>query len=45
MGCMRDAICSRHAILIDPKGIVRFEGHPGYLNYEDLASLLDKYGQ
>jgi thiol-disulfide isomerase/thioredoxin len=33
-----------HAILIDPKGIVRFEGHPEYLNQENLARLLDKYG-
>ncbi len=34
-----------HAILIDPKGIVRFEGHPEYLNHDNLASLLDQYGQ
>jgi thiol-disulfide isomerase/thioredoxin len=34
-----------HAILIDPKGIVRFEGHPGYLNTANLEKLLDTYGQ
>jgi cytochrome c biogenesis protein CcmG, thiol:disulfide interchange protein DsbE len=34
-----------HAILIDPKGIVRFEGMPHYLNEQNLAALLDKYGQ
>jgi thiol-disulfide isomerase/thioredoxin len=34
-----------HAILIDPKGIVRFEGHPGYLNGVNLQKLLDTYGQ
>jgi thiol-disulfide isomerase/thioredoxin len=34
-----------HAILIDPKGIVRFEGHPNYLNYANLVKLLDTYGQ
>ena len=33
-----------HAMLIDPKGIVRFEGMPNYLNDRNLASLLDKYG-
>jgi thiol-disulfide isomerase/thioredoxin len=34
-----------HAILIDPKGVVRFEGHPNYLNYANLAKLLDTYGK
>jgi len=34
-----------HAILIDPKGIVRFEGRPEYLNENNLAALLDQYGQ
>lgn len=34
-----------HAMLIDPKGIVRFEGHPGYLNERALAALLKKYGE
>jgi thiol-disulfide isomerase/thioredoxin len=32
-----------HAMLIDPKGIVRFEGMPSYLNERNLAALLDKY--
>jgi cytochrome c biogenesis protein CcmG, thiol:disulfide interchange protein DsbE len=34
-----------HAVLVDPKGIVRFEGHPGYLDEQKLAALLDKYAQ
>jgi thiol-disulfide isomerase/thioredoxin len=34
-----------HAMLIDPKGIVRFEGLPQYLNEQNLAALLDRYGQ
>src|SRR5580765_4065046 len=34
-----------HAILIDPKGIVRFEGMPQYLDARGLAKLLAKYGQ
>jgi thiol-disulfide isomerase/thioredoxin len=32
-----------HSILIDPKGIVRFEGMPGYLDEKKLKRLLDKY--
>jgi cytochrome c biogenesis protein CcmG/thiol:disulfide interchange protein DsbE len=32
-----------HAIIIDPKGIVRFEGHPNYLNEKNLAGLMAKY--
>lgn len=32
-----------HVLLIDPNGIVRFEGHPGYLNEKGLARLLAKY--
>jgi len=32
-----------HAVLVDPKGIVRFEGHPGYLDERKLGALLDKY--
>jgi cytochrome c biogenesis protein CcmG, thiol:disulfide interchange protein DsbE len=32
-----------HAILIDPKGIVRFEGMPVYLDEKGLEHLLDKY--
>ena len=34
-----------HAILIDPQGIVRFEGQPDYLNHDNLAALLDQYGK
>jgi len=33
-----------HAILIDPKGIVRFEGMPAYLDELMLARLIRKYG-
>jgi thiol-disulfide isomerase/thioredoxin len=33
-----------HAIILDPKGIVRFEGHPGHLNENNVAGLLAKYG-
>jgi cytochrome c biogenesis protein CcmG, thiol:disulfide interchange protein DsbE len=32
-----------YVMLIDPKGIVRFEGHPGYLTEERLERLLNKY--
>lgn len=32
-----------HGILIDPGGIVRFEGMPGYLDEPGLARLLAKY--
>ena len=32
-----------HALLIDPKGIVRFEGHPGMLDEKKLQTLLAKY--
>jgi len=32
-----------HSILIDPKGIVRFEGMPDYLTAEGLQRLMDKY--
>lgn len=34
-----------HAVLIDPSGIVRFEGPPIYLNDKDLGHLLDTYGK
>jgi len=34
-----------HCILVDPSGIVRYEGHPGYLDYEKLAHFLDKYSR
>jgi thiol-disulfide isomerase/thioredoxin len=32
-----------HAILIDPQGIVRFEGMPFYLEADDLEHLIAKY--
>ena len=32
-----------HAMLLDPSGIVRFEGHPGYLSDAVLKKLFDKY--
>ena len=34
-----------HAVLIDPAGIVRFEGPPTYLQSKDLAHLLDTYAK
>jgi cytochrome c biogenesis protein CcmG/thiol:disulfide interchange protein DsbE len=34
-----------HAIILDPKGIVRFEGHPGYLNEKNVAGLIAKYSK
>lgn len=34
-----------HCILIDPSGIVRFEGHPAYLDEEKLQHFLDKYSR
>jgi cytochrome c biogenesis protein CcmG/thiol:disulfide interchange protein DsbE len=43
---MKDAVEVRgipHAILLDPNGIVRFEGHPGYLSAKGVAGLLAKY--
>ncbi len=33
-----------HAMLIDPRGVVRFEGMPNYLDETALRRLLDKYG-
>jgi thiol-disulfide isomerase/thioredoxin len=33
-----------HALLIDPKGIVRFEGMPGYLTEQSLSRIIAKYG-
>lgn len=33
-----------HAILIDPDGIVRFEGMPLYLDEKSLARLISRYG-
>jgi hypothetical protein len=32
-----------HCILIDPKGIVRYEGMPQYLDGQKLEHFLDKY--
>ncbi len=34
-----------HAIILDPAGIVRFEGHPGYLTEKNVAGLLAKYSK
>lgn len=34
-----------HCILIDPAGIVRFEGNPLYLNEKILKHFLDKYSK
>ena len=34
-----------HALILDPNGIVRFEGHPGYLSAAGVAGLLDKYSK
>ncbi len=34
-----------HALLIDPKGTVRFEGHPGYLDEKKLERLIAKYSE
>ncbi|MGZ4987230.1 MAG: TlpA family protein disulfide reductase [Limisphaerales bacterium] len=33
-----------HAMLIDPDGVVRFEGMPSYLNEKALARLIARYG-
>ena len=33
-----------HAVLIDPKSIVRFEGNPQYLTSEGLEKLMRRYG-
>jgi len=32
-----------HALLIDPQGVVRFEGMPAYLTESGLERLLEKY--
>jgi cytochrome c biogenesis protein CcmG, thiol:disulfide interchange protein DsbE len=32
-----------YALLVDPRGIVRFEGHPGYLEADQLEQLLATY--
>jgi thiol-disulfide isomerase/thioredoxin len=47
-GTMSSAMSVRgipHAIILDPQGIVRFEGHPSYLNEKNLAGLLAKYAK
>ena len=32
-----------HALVIDPKGIVRYEGHPASLDEKKLEALFAKY--
>ena len=34
-----------HTMLLDPKGIVRFEGMPHYLDAKGLATLMEMYGK
>lgn len=34
-----------HSLLIDPKGIVRFEGHPSSLTADRLEKIMDRYSQ
>lgn len=34
-----------HAMLIDPRGIVRFEGMPHYLEEKSLEKLMAKFSQ
>lgn len=34
-----------HCILIDPTGVVRYEGNPGYLSADIIRHFLDKYSQ
>jgi thiol-disulfide isomerase/thioredoxin len=34
-----------HCVLIDPSGIVRYEGNPMYLNEQRLKHFLDKYSR
>ena len=34
-----------HSILVDPSGIVRYEGSPLYLDENKLQRLLDKYSK
>ena len=43
---MKHAVCVRgipHALILDPNWVVRYEGHPGYLNEKNVAGLLAKY--
>ncbi len=32
-----------HTVLVDPRGVVRFEGHPGYLDEKKLEKLLTRF--
>jgi cytochrome c biogenesis protein CcmG, thiol:disulfide interchange protein DsbE len=34
-----------HSLLVDPKGIVRFEGHPGNLDEAKLERLMQQYAE
>jgi cytochrome c biogenesis protein CcmG/thiol:disulfide interchange protein DsbE len=34
-----------HALLVDPKGIVRFQGHPSYLDEEKLRNIIQQYSE
>ena len=34
-----------HLVLIDPRGVVRFEGHPGYLDDRKLENLLTRFAE
>ena len=34
-----------HAMLMDPKGIVRFEGHPSLLDEQKLEILFAQYNE
>ena len=34
-----------HALLVDPKGIVRFQGHPSYLDEDKLEKLMQQYAE
>lgn len=34
-----------HLVLIDPRGVVRFEGHPGYLDERKLEKLLTRFAE
>jgi thiol-disulfide isomerase/thioredoxin len=34
-----------HTLLVDPKGIVRFEGHPGLLDETKLEALMQRYAE
>jgi thiol-disulfide isomerase/thioredoxin len=34
-----------HLVLVDPRGVVRFEGHPGYLDERKLEKLLTRFAQ